>query len=448
MIFVSYAREDLDSARRFTDALRKLGLRYWWDERGIRAGSDWNEDIDQAARDCFAACVLVSDAALDSDFIWGEEIPRLRAYDKSITFVLVEELWSEDVHGYVAGLAEGDLRKMMAAQQWARDPAEGPLPSDDAEYRQAMRAVHKKLLELVSQGRAEQERKRDLARFTRVGRAEFLVRGRSGDQFGIVAEGGEGFILLDPAGNPGPMGELRSRGRIDRVVISPQGDLVVVQTANTRPAPGGVRGPEGLSVIFWGLGTGGGQFSCLLPSAGTHVLSCWMASGGVQLQVILSEGTSVEQWSVNPLRGIATCVDRWTAMGCVSGMQVEIDGEISRLWVEADGLLRESGPANLASGFLLRPEEAKGWACVNLVLHGSHVMTGGIRDGMVHVCLGTVTAGGSLVWDARKVVTAMSEFRMKPTSIALGRAVDADVDLGRFLVSDHFESLALSLDDL
>ncbi len=448
MIFVAYAHDDVDAAKRFTDALRKMGFSYFLDKEAIPGGVEWNEAIDQGARNCFAACVLLSDAALQSEFIWNEEIPRLEGYKKPILFFLIRELWGGDIRDFAAGLDDEDQRKKIAEKQWPRDPAEGPLPRDDADFRAAMLAVQPLLLQLVKQGKAEQERKRRQARFTSLKRAELLICERSVEHFGVVVADGEGFAMVDASWSLGHLGKLTSKGRIDRTVISPRGDLIAVQASTVRPSPDLARGAGGVSVTFWGLGTGGSQFSCFLGSGAAQVLGCWMASAGVHLEVMVAEGTTVEQWSVNPLRGTAVRVDSWPAVHCTSASQVEIEGEVSRLWIEANGVLKQSGPAQLASGFALGSDDVGGWTHVDLALNGSQVMAGGIRDDAIHVCLGTVTASGSVNWGVRKVADAMSALEIRPTSIAIGRVSDPEVNLGRFLVTDHCGSVEVSIDDL
>ena len=44
-VFISYAREDSDSAERLYNELKKTGFKPWLDKYNIIAGQDWKEEI-------------------------------------------------------------------------------------------------------------------------------------------------------------------------------------------------------------------------------------------------------------------------------------------------------------------------------------------------------------------------------------------------------------------
>jgi predicted esterase len=44
-VFISYAREDSDSAERLYNELKKTGFKPWLDKYNINAGQDWMEEI-------------------------------------------------------------------------------------------------------------------------------------------------------------------------------------------------------------------------------------------------------------------------------------------------------------------------------------------------------------------------------------------------------------------
>ena len=46
-VFISYAREDAESARRFADAFQVLGFSVWWDD-ALRSGEAFDESIERA----------------------------------------------------------------------------------------------------------------------------------------------------------------------------------------------------------------------------------------------------------------------------------------------------------------------------------------------------------------------------------------------------------------
>ena len=44
-IFLSYASQDADAARRLCDALRSAGLEVWFDQSELRGGDAWDAGI-------------------------------------------------------------------------------------------------------------------------------------------------------------------------------------------------------------------------------------------------------------------------------------------------------------------------------------------------------------------------------------------------------------------
>ena len=51
-VFLSYAREDSDAARRIADALRAFGLEVWFDQSELRGGDTWDAKIKSQIRTC------------------------------------------------------------------------------------------------------------------------------------------------------------------------------------------------------------------------------------------------------------------------------------------------------------------------------------------------------------------------------------------------------------
>ena len=51
-IFLSYAREDADAARRIADALRAFGIEVWFDQNELRGGDEWDARIREQIRTC------------------------------------------------------------------------------------------------------------------------------------------------------------------------------------------------------------------------------------------------------------------------------------------------------------------------------------------------------------------------------------------------------------
>jgi adenylate cyclase len=70
-IFLSYAREDVDSAKRLAEAVGSAGHDVWWD-RHIQGGSRFTMEIDRALKDAEVVIVLWTDASVESAWVQDE----------------------------------------------------------------------------------------------------------------------------------------------------------------------------------------------------------------------------------------------------------------------------------------------------------------------------------------------------------------------------------------
>ena len=59
-VFLSYAREDAEAARRIADALRAFGIEVWFDQNELRGGDSWDQKIRRQIRECALFIPLVS----------------------------------------------------------------------------------------------------------------------------------------------------------------------------------------------------------------------------------------------------------------------------------------------------------------------------------------------------------------------------------------------------
>src|SRR5881394_4482202 len=59
-VFLSYAREDADAARRIAEALRGAGIDVWFDESELRGGDAWDAAIKKQIRECALVLPLIS----------------------------------------------------------------------------------------------------------------------------------------------------------------------------------------------------------------------------------------------------------------------------------------------------------------------------------------------------------------------------------------------------
>jgi adenylate cyclase len=70
-VFLSYARDDVDAARRLAEALGKAGHDVWWDHH-LHGGSRFDREIEEALKNAEAVVVLWSKASLDSAWVKDE----------------------------------------------------------------------------------------------------------------------------------------------------------------------------------------------------------------------------------------------------------------------------------------------------------------------------------------------------------------------------------------
>jgi len=70
-VFLSYAREDSDSAKELADAVGRAGHEVWWDQH-IQGGSRFSRAIDQALKNAEAVVVLWSASSVESAWVQDE----------------------------------------------------------------------------------------------------------------------------------------------------------------------------------------------------------------------------------------------------------------------------------------------------------------------------------------------------------------------------------------
>ena len=59
-VFLSYAREDTDAAKRIAEALRSSGVEVWFDQSELRGGDAWDAKIRKQINDCMLFLPIVS----------------------------------------------------------------------------------------------------------------------------------------------------------------------------------------------------------------------------------------------------------------------------------------------------------------------------------------------------------------------------------------------------
>ena len=97
-VFISYAAEDRERARRLADYLESRGWRVWWD-RNIPVGRAFDEVIENALREARCVVVLWSKAGVASRWVRSEASDAARR--EILVPVLVEDAprssWSATV---------------------------------------------------------------------------------------------------------------------------------------------------------------------------------------------------------------------------------------------------------------------------------------------------------------------------------------------------------------
>jgi hypothetical protein len=91
-IFISYAREDLESARRIEDRLKSAGVEVWFDQKALQAGAKYENEIKARIADCeFFLPVISRSTNTGESFFWKEwnwAISRTAAQSKDRRFIL------------------------------------------------------------------------------------------------------------------------------------------------------------------------------------------------------------------------------------------------------------------------------------------------------------------------------------------------------------------------
>ena len=70
-IFLSFAREDIETAKRLDAALRARGWEVWWDAR-LKAGEIWDEKIERALDEACCVVVLWSASSIARQWVRAE----------------------------------------------------------------------------------------------------------------------------------------------------------------------------------------------------------------------------------------------------------------------------------------------------------------------------------------------------------------------------------------
>jgi len=92
-VFLSYAREDADAARRIADALRGQGIEVWFDQEELRGGEAWDTKIKKQIRECalFLPVISATTQARGEGYFrreWKQAVERMQDMAAGIPFLV------------------------------------------------------------------------------------------------------------------------------------------------------------------------------------------------------------------------------------------------------------------------------------------------------------------------------------------------------------------------
>ena len=140
-VFLSYAREDTDAARRIAEALRSHGVEVWFDQNELRGGDAWDGKIRKQINDCALFLPIVSQRTQE----------RTKGYFRLEWKLAVEQmhLMAEGM-AYLAPVAIDDTAESSAVVppefmkvQWTRLPGALPSPQFVEQIKRLLEAPRK-----------------------------------------------------------------------------------------------------------------------------------------------------------------------------------------------------------------------------------------------------------------------------------------------------------------
>ncbi|HVP34509.1 MAG TPA: TIR domain-containing protein [Steroidobacteraceae bacterium] len=119
-VFISYASQDAEAARRMCAALRAAGVEVWLDQSELRGGDAWDQAIRQQIQDCalFIPVISVNTAGRPEGYFrleWSLADQRSQRIARSKSFIV-------PVSVDATPLAAADVPESFARVQWTRLP--------------------------------------------------------------------------------------------------------------------------------------------------------------------------------------------------------------------------------------------------------------------------------------------------------------------------------------
>jgi len=140
-VFLSYAREDSDAARRIADALRAFGVEVWFDMSELRGGDVWDQKIRRQIKECALFMPVISsqsDQRGEGYFRleWKLAVERTHLLAEGMPFLFPVVV--DDTSESTASVPEQFLKS-----QWTRLPGGEPTPQFVEHVKRLLQAPRK-----------------------------------------------------------------------------------------------------------------------------------------------------------------------------------------------------------------------------------------------------------------------------------------------------------------
>jgi hypothetical protein len=119
-VFLSYASQDAEAARRIAEALRAAGIEVWFDQSELRGGDAWDQKLRKQIKECalFVPIISANTQARAEGYFrleWRLADQRTHLMGKSKAFLV--PVCIDDTSD-----ADADVPDSFLAVQWMRQP--------------------------------------------------------------------------------------------------------------------------------------------------------------------------------------------------------------------------------------------------------------------------------------------------------------------------------------
>jgi TolB-like protein/Tfp pilus assembly protein PilF len=140
-VFLSYASQDAEAARRISEALRAAGIEVWFDQHELRGGDAWDQNIRQQIKGCTLFLPIISaqtQARAEGYFRREWKLADQRTEDMGRRRTFLVPVCIDDTHD-----AEADVPDSFLKVQWMRLPHALPTPQFVAQIKRLLDAPAK-----------------------------------------------------------------------------------------------------------------------------------------------------------------------------------------------------------------------------------------------------------------------------------------------------------------